>query len=780
MSLLGLPSYYKKIIEKIKDETEIYNIYDVFNEKINKNICLKVLDKEDKKIKELEEELGVNFFSEQMKKEQKILKGIHSDYIIQLYDVSNNDKYMILETEYFDKSLYEYMSGSPRFEKGDKNIYKTIIRNLVKALKELKEKNIIHRNLKPQNIYIIDSEVDLADEFQIKLANFDCAIYTNEVQNSEPMGSLIYSSPEIINNSTYDEKSDYWSLGVILYELYFGFTPFGQNPNINTILKILEGKESLIYRKSNIPTLDILFNRLLRINPEERMSLEELCNLVEGKDFMEEKDISENKKYHKYKYAEILQKIRKEKEIKYKYGIEEKGKPYLAEVNSFQKLFKLINYENLIHINEELFQKEPLINNIIYYDEINDKKFTDKVYADCDIFEENTTGAFIFCSDFDSLKIVKSEIYEKYKSNQKYKFNLITTGNAWENKINEFLSKDSEFKAFINNVCIYCTDIKKYNKLSKDYDIVKQVWCTPDPVIKFIRKTSSKNIDPFPSTKLVTYDSYMNYYKILHKMISCYYDEFNKNIFDANYSKMEKLIKKEKESRRFNESQEKLKDSFKTFDESEEINKANSIIKEYTQNTFYGPLNKWLRSLDLKYYFTIAYFAARLIYNLNKYGQSSNKYFNENHNEYSIYRGMVISYIDLLPYKRAENKIISFPSFTSTSRDLDYGNIFAKRGLYKPSKETKDFSVLFYLKNIWEKNWISNGVDIKDIADNKEEEILFQAFSFFYVDKIEINLKERTADIYLETIGKKEILEEKIKQGKEIKYNSLKKIMEMV
>jgi hypothetical protein len=62
----------------------------------------------------------------------------------------------------------------------------------------------------------------------------------------------------------------------------------------------------------------------------------------------------------------------------------------------------------------------------------------------------------------------------------------------------------------------------------------------------------------------------------------------------------------------------------------------------------------------------------------------------------------------------------------------------------------------------------------------KEKEHVFLPFSFYYVRDVKIDIKKYTADIYLESIGKKEILEEIIKKGKEIKYNEKEKIMEVI
>ena len=65
------------------------------------------------------------------------------------------------------------------------------------------------------------------------------------------------------------------------------------------------------------------------------------------------------------------------------------------------------------------------------------------------------------------------------------------------------------------------------------------------------------------------------------------------------------------------------------------------------------------------------------------------------------------------------------------------------------------------------------------MAKFKEKEFLYQPFSFYYVRDVQIDYDNFSADIYLETIGKKEILEEKIKFKKEIEYNKNENIMQI-
>ena len=115
---------------------------------------------------------------EQIKKEEKILKKLNSDAIIKINNIIDNTKYYGFEFDYFDISLYNYMRDEPFFVRNNINSFKKILITLTQALKELKEKGIIHRNIKPENIYMynINEGKELPDNLKIKLANFDCAV----------------------------------------------------------------------------------------------------------------------------------------------------------------------------------------------------------------------------------------------------------------------------------------------------------------------------------------------------------------------------------------------------------------------------------------------------------------------------------------------------------------------------------------------------------------------------------------------------------------------------
>jgi len=164
------------------------------------------------------------------------------------------------------------------------------------------------------------------------------------------------------------------------------------------------------------------------------------------------------------------------------------------------------------------------------------------------------------------------------------------------------------------------------------------------------------------------------------------------------------------------------------------------------------------------------------MYHLNNYGLQYRNDFENN-----VYRRIKMNYTNLLQYKRNKGKIILFTDFISTSPEIKMSILWSGR---KKSKEifesSRYFSVICYIKNICQDNWIPNSINVTDESKYiKEKKVIFQPFSFFHVKDVQIDIENYTADIYLETIGRTEILEEKIKNGKEIIYNKEENIMQI-
>ncbi|KAI8909205.1 kinase-like domain-containing protein, partial [Gorgonomyces haynaldii] len=137
-----------------------------------------------------------------------------------------------------------------------------VIAEVVSALDYIHALNITHRDLKPENI--------LMDEMgHIALADFDLAVYH---LNMRPVygiaGTEPYMAPEMIEGISYDCRIDYWSLGVILFELICGERPF-RGKNRRELIKI--GRYSIPARVCPSSHCRALMEGLLQVNPTKRL-----------------------------------------------------------------------------------------------------------------------------------------------------------------------------------------------------------------------------------------------------------------------------------------------------------------------------------------------------------------------------------------------------------------------------------------------------------------------------------------------------------------------------
>ena len=754
----------------LREETGLCKVYFGTNNNLQRDCILKIINKEH--INQLDYDL----IMKQLEREEQYTKLCNSQNTVNFYNKLDTEENIIFELEFCQSSLKEYLNENGKLERNP-IIFKNIAQSLVKAVVNIHKKGIIHRDIKPDNIFILDEDVEDEDKI-IKLGDFGCSVLIKE-NNSEKMGSLFYSAPEILQDLKYDERCDLWSLGVTLFELYFGVLPYGNEPDENIILNMIDDENNFIFRKSGIANLDILFKCLLAIDPNKRMTFQELFEYVSNDNFMNKNVIFLN---NNNKYKQIYKIIQNEPQIEYpELIIQEADNPEEKLKQSKETMVKIAkggNFPDIMNIPNGSTNSEGKFNNIIYYDE--NKEYIKSINTDSDSFERHTSGAFILCTDMDSLRLIRDEILTQIKKDSRTTFNMITTGSKCEQVI-KYLKENPEFEKCIKRVCVFCRDVKGWSKLKNKYPIIDGVYGKRKEVNNnFIEKYASKDIKPFPLTKLITYNEYLNKYKDRHFKISQFYGNLTPESYKENIKKMGLLIDEEEKSKELkNKNKNKVMEGFLTFDinkDAETLNKL--IIREYTKNSFYGDLNKWLMNSKFNSYDTVAYFTARLMYSLNTYGEKNKMYFNESTN---VLRGIKIPYSSLLPYERAKGKVILLSSFTSTSQSERAARNFSGRNKAQEQFKSKLlFSVIYIIKNYYEKDWISNGINImQESKYQKEEEILYQPFSFYYVKDVKINKEDYTADINLETIGKTEILEEQLKCGKIIEYNPNKKIMQV-
>ena len=752
-------------------ETKFGKIYQAYNKKYKRCCHLKTFEKE--KLQQGD----YDFLIQKIQSEEQITKLCKCENVIELYQKLEVDDKIIFELEYCEKDINAAIIDNYGGMQGDKEFFRKIVIDIAKALKKLHECGVMHRDIKPSNIFLNNTDKKEGERIA-KLGDFGCSIFIQD-NMSDPIGTILYSSPEIHKNIDYNEKCDLWSLGITLHELFFGIPPYGPNYNINIIKECLFADKFLI-KKTNFPSFDILLRKLLTVKEEQRISFEEFFQIVFDENFLkDEEKFLKSKPQYKSLYEEIL---KAEEPIFPDTGILESDNPLEQnEINKKQivTLVKGGHFPDIMNIpNGSTNEGEEVFNNIIYYDE--NKDFRENVYKDSDFFERITPGAFILCSDMESLELIKDEVVKQYKREKKTIFNLITTGRTCD-KIMEYLNKNKDLKNCIANACVFCFNLGTWSKLLNKYNnILRGVYNIQTQVAEFIKKYSSKDIKPFPLTKLITLADYNNKYKDRHKKISEFYGNMSVEDYKKHLEEMKKLIKTEAEKNALKKQQNVLLGGFMTFEIKNDLALLNKlIIKEYTKETFYGDLNRWLMNSKMNSYDTIAYFTSRLMYSLNNYGKENKMYYDKDNT--TLRRGIKIPYSCLLPYIRAVGKVILLSSFTSTSENEKKARNFSGRDVAeKQYKKNNIFSVIYIIHNNYKNNWVSNGINVQNESAYKDEkEILYQPFSFYLVKKVNIDIKNYIADIYLETVGKKEILEEKIKKGKSIEYNKSAQIMEV-
>ena len=141
-----------------------------------------------------------------------------------LIDIMEDEKHVYMVQDYYEEGdLYSFIL---KHKKVSEKICKIIIRQLLEAVKYLHQSNVCHRDIKPQNIFVVKFDEKNIKDTMIKLCDFGSSCYfKNCLPLSDFPGTPAFTSPEVINGS-YDQKIDIWSIGIVSYFLLCGKYPY--------------------------------------------------------------------------------------------------------------------------------------------------------------------------------------------------------------------------------------------------------------------------------------------------------------------------------------------------------------------------------------------------------------------------------------------------------------------------------------------------------------------------------------------------------------------------
>ncbi|KAK9466510.1 kinase-like domain-containing protein [Lipomyces arxii] len=271
---------------------------------------------------------------ENLESEIKILKTLSHPHIVALIDCQHSSSYIHLVMEYCSLGDLSYfikkrdklvniplvvsmVEKFPNPPHGGLNevVVRHFLKQLASALLFLRDLNLIHRDVKPQNLLLCPPprteqeaiELGYAGRWGLpvlKLADFGFARILPSTSMAETLcGSPLYMAPEILRYEKYDAKADLWSVGTVLYEMTMGKAPFRANNHVELLRKI-EKSDDRIKFSEEVPIseeMKTLIRGLLRRNPVERMGfreffddevvrgeIQEVEDIVSGLDAMEQ------------------------------------------------------------------------------------------------------------------------------------------------------------------------------------------------------------------------------------------------------------------------------------------------------------------------------------------------------------------------------------------------------------------------------------------------------------------------------------------------------------
>ncbi|KAJ1848128.1 Serine/threonine-protein kinase 36 [Coemansia sp. RSA 2703] len=241
------------ILLQLIGEGQYGKVYKAVHRQSKVIVAMKIISKKERKQVEIET----------YREEMRLLTQLSHRNIIRLieYFETESDIYIVLEHCKCDLAVYlKRRGGYLRMEE-----VRTIAQQLVAALKYLHSLGVVHHDIKLPNALI-------GTDGRIKLC--DLGLATQLTKDGKPTyvqtlkGTPLYMAPEMLRRERYTYKADLWSLGVVLYELYVGRTPFRTVSLADLKKNIME--ENIIWPKHIPAQLKGFLNELLQKNPERR------------------------------------------------------------------------------------------------------------------------------------------------------------------------------------------------------------------------------------------------------------------------------------------------------------------------------------------------------------------------------------------------------------------------------------------------------------------------------------------------------------------------------
>ncbi len=200
----------------------VYKAYDNIDDR---TVAVKILK---------DEFLASEEFRRRFKNESKAIAVLSHPNIVKVYDVSYGDKLQYIVMEYVEGiTLKEYIEQQGAVPWKETVHFTT---QILRALQHAHDKGIVHRDIKPQNIMLLENGT-------IKVTDFGIARFSRSetrTMTDTAIGSVHYISPEQARGDITDDKSDLYSVGVVMYEMLTGQLPFQSDNSVSVAIMQLQ------------------------------------------------------------------------------------------------------------------------------------------------------------------------------------------------------------------------------------------------------------------------------------------------------------------------------------------------------------------------------------------------------------------------------------------------------------------------------------------------------------------------------------------------------------
>ena len=211
-------------------------------------------------------------YIERFKLEEWVGKRVDNPHVVKVYEPQRRRRFLYLITEYVQGvTLRQWMHDHPQ---PDLTEVRGLVDQIVKGLQALHRLEMLHQDLKPENIMIdVVGTIKLVDFGSIKVAGI--AEIATPIERVNLLGTKNYTAPEYAHNQPGTNASDIYSLGVITYQLLTGYLPYGEMPGNwknKDVAKRLYYTPAVRY-VSNLPLwVDEFLKKATHYNPAKRYS----------------------------------------------------------------------------------------------------------------------------------------------------------------------------------------------------------------------------------------------------------------------------------------------------------------------------------------------------------------------------------------------------------------------------------------------------------------------------------------------------------------------------